>query len=194
MAQNDERSHGLVRPSELARFWQLHPQTVHTWIRQGRMVAIRSPGNHFRMRLADVRAFCEREGMPVPPFVAPPPRRVLVAAGSEPLRRALERALGSAVALETFEDPYDALLAAAADSAAVLALPATGTRFDPVAAVRALRRTPAAAKTVVVVHGASSHALVAALESAGVDRCISRAQTPDLLPRVLRELMGLEPQ
>src|SRR6516164_2464292 len=102
----------LLRLSQLARFWEKNPRTIQTWIRQGRLAAIRSPGNHFRVRVADVRAFCEREGMPVPPFVAPPLRRVVLAAASLPLRRAIARVLKTGVALHPFADPYEALLAA----------------------------------------------------------------------------------
>ena len=89
----------LLKPSQLARFWELNPRTLHLWIREGRLPAIRSPGNHFRLRVADVRAFCEREGLPVPPFVSPPPRRVVVGAAAAPLRRALARSLKTATVL-----------------------------------------------------------------------------------------------
>jgi excisionase family DNA binding protein len=183
----------LVRPSQLARFWELHPRTVHTWIRQGRLAAIRSPGNHFRVRVADVHAFCEREGLPVPPFVAPPPRRVIVAAAPAPLRRAVARALKAAATVEAFDDPYQAVVAAASAPTAVLAMDATAPRFDIAAAVRAFKGASAAPGIAVVAFGVANRALAAALERAGVDRSVARAQPSDL-PRVLRELLGLGPE
>jgi excisionase family DNA binding protein len=186
----------LVRPSELARFWRLHPQTVHSWIRQGRMLAIRSPGNHFRLRIADVRAFCEREGRPVPPFVAPPARRVIVGAGSQALRRALGRSLKGAIAVEAFDDPYDALVMAAATATDVVVLPGAERRFDALAGVRALRRAQELAQRprkdlAIAVFDVVGRAATIALEAAGADRCVPRSAAVDDVPRALRELLGL---
>jgi excisionase family DNA binding protein len=184
----------LVRPSQLARFWELHPHTVNTWIRQGRLAAVRSPGNHFRLRVADVRAFCEREGMPVPPFVAGPrAKRVVVAASSEQLRRALTRALKGAASIETFTDPYEAIVAAASAPTDIFALELSQARFDVASAVRALKRVPAASHTTIVVFGMGSRARQTQLERAGAARLLRREQTQDL-PRTLSELLGLAPQ
>jgi excisionase family DNA binding protein len=183
----------FVRPSQLARFWELHPRTVHTWIRQGRLAAIRSPGNHFRVRVVDVSAFCERAGLPVPPFVATPRKRVIVAAAPELLRRAVVRSLKTAATVETFDDPYQAVVAAASAPTAVLAMGGAAPRFDVAAATRALKATPAAAGIAVVAFGVANRALAASLERAGADRSMPRAQTPEL-PRVLRELLGLGPE
>jgi len=183
----------LVRPSQLARFWELHPRTVHTWIRQGRLAAIRSPGNHFRVRVADVRIFCEREGLAMPPFIAPPLKRVIVAAAPAPLRRAVVRALKASATVEMFDDPYEAFVAAASAPTAVLAMGVTAPRFDIAAAVRALKGASRVAGIAVVAFGVANRALAVALERAGADRSVPRAQTPEL-PRVLRELLGLGPE
>jgi excisionase family DNA binding protein len=175
----------LLRLSQLARFWELNPQTIMGWIRQGRLAAIRSPGNHFRVRVADVRAFCEREGRPVPPFVAPPPRRVVTAS---PLPRGLKL---PAVVVEAHAEPYGALVAAAAGGATVLVLPASAGRFDAEAALTALRKAPATASLRVLVVGATTHPRAEALQRAGAARVLLRSQGAEL-PRVLRELLGLE--
>ena len=195
----------LVRVSQLARFWELNPATVVGWIRSGRLAAIRSPGNHFRVRVADVRAFCEREGMPLPPFVAPPVRRVVAAALPQAARRALARALKApGVALEAPDDPYDALVAAAASSpapapgaggvagaTALVVLPAAHAGFDAPAAVAALRRAPGPVGAVpVVAFGAATRAQAAALADAGATHVLLRAQTDDL-PGLARGLLGL---
>jgi excisionase family DNA binding protein len=178
-------SPSLLRLSQLARFWEKNPRTIQTWIRQGRLAAIRSPGNHFRVRIADVRAFCEREGMPVPPFVAPPALRVVSAA---PLPRA---ARIPGVVVESHADPYAALVAAASGPAALLVLPGAGERFDASAAVSALRRAPATLAMPVVVVGVTSQPRADALERAGATRVLLRAKDDDV-PRVMREVLGLE--
>jgi excisionase family DNA binding protein len=181
----------LLRPSQLARFWELNPRTLQVWIRDGRLPAIRSPGNHFRLRATDVRAFCEREGLPVPPFVSPPARRVVVAAASLALRRAVARALKTAVVLHAVADPYEALVTAVAERTDVLAVGALAG-FDPAAAVRALRSAPATAAMSVVAFDVPTRPQILALEKAGATRAILEAKTAELLPSALADLLGVE--
>jgi excisionase family DNA binding protein len=181
----------LVRLSQLARYWGKNARTIQTWIRQGRLAAIRSPGNHFRVRVADVRAFCERERMPVPPFVSPPPRRVIAAGLSDAVERAMVRAVrGPGLALETYDSPYDALVAAARETA-LLALPVRCKGFDPGSAIAALRRGDAGGHATIVAFGAVTRAQAATLSHAGATRVLTRAQEGHL-PRVVRELLGVE--
>jgi hypothetical protein len=183
----------LVRPSALARFWGIHPKTLHGWVQQGRLPALRSPGNHLRLRVADIRAFCERERLPVPPFVTPPPRKAVVGGASEVLARALSRALKAAAVLDVFESPYDALVAAASGPADLLALGAGFPRFDAGAAIRALKRAAPGSAVVVVAFGVPTRAGAVALEAAGAARVLSRAGEREL-PAVVRELLALEAQ
>jgi excisionase family DNA binding protein len=181
----------LLRLSQLARFWGKNARTIQTWIRQGRLAAIRSPGNHFRVRVADVRAFCERERLPVPPFVSPPPRRIVAAGLSAAAQRAMVRALrGPGLALETYDDPYDALLAAARETT-LLAIPARSRGFDPGSAIAAMRRSDATGRATIIAFGAATRAQAASLAEAGATRVLTRAQESDL-PRVVRELLGVE--
>jgi excisionase family DNA binding protein len=181
----------LVRLSQLARFWGKNARTIQTWIRQGRLAAIRSPGNHFRVRVADVRAFCERERMPIPPFVSPAPRRIVAAGLSAPLQRAMARALRvPGLSLETYPDPYDALLAAARETS-VLAIPAVCKHFDPRSAIAALRRSDSTARAAIVAFGAPTRSQASVLAQAGATRVLTSAEQNDL-PRVVRELLGVE--
>jgi excisionase family DNA binding protein len=175
----------LLRLSQLARFWEKNPRTIQTWIRQGRLAAVRSPGNHFRVRVADVRAFCEREGMPVPPFVAPPALRAVCAV---PLPRAARL---PGVVVEAHADPYGALVAAASGPPALLVLPAARDRFDAAAAIAALRRGGSTAAIPVVVVGATTQARADALARAGATRVLVRAKDDDVA-RALREVLGVD--
>lgn len=180
----------LIRPSQLARFWELNARTLHIWIREGRLLAIRSPGNHFRLRVADVLSFCEREGLPVPPFVSPAPRRVVLGAAPPSLRRALARSVRSAAVIHALADPYEALVAASAELTQILALGVRAPHFDAIAAIRALRSTPATKSVVVVAFDAPTRTQASALERAGASRAIVSGQTSDLLPIALGELLG----
>jgi hypothetical protein len=130
--------------------------------------------------------------MPVPPFVSAPPKRVVAVGLGAASKREMARALRSpALALETYRDPYDALLAAAAGPASLLALPAQSRRFDPGSAIAAMRRHAATARAAIVAFGAGSRAQAASLARAGATRVLTRAEQKDL-PRVVRELLGVQ--
>jgi excisionase family DNA binding protein len=186
-----------VRPSALARFWGIHIKTLAAWIQQGRLAALRSPGNQLRLRVADVRAFCEREGMPIPPFVTPPPKRAVLAGLSDAGARALGRSLKSAsVSLVVTDDPYSGLVATAAAPTALLVIGAAFPRFDAAAAVRAVTAVtygPSADGLVVAVVGASTRAAAERLREAGAARVLSRGYEREL-PAVVRELLALDSQ
>lgn len=181
-----QRTTTLLRLSQLARFWEKNPRTIQSWIRLGRLAAIRSPGGHFRVRVADVRAFCEREGMPLPPFAAPTVRRVVVAGAS--LARAVRVA---GVTVEAREDPYAALLAVADGSAAALVLPPSSGSLDVPAAVAALRRHAPTRALPVIVAGKTTRARARALEQAGATRTLPAADASSL-SAALRESLGVE--
>jgi excisionase family DNA binding protein len=176
----------LLRLSQLARFWEKNPRTIQSWIRLGRLAAIRSPGGHFRVRVADVRAFCEREGMPLPPFAAPAVRRIVVAGAG--LARSLRMA---GVTVDAREDPCAALLAVADGSAAALVLPPSAGSLDVAAAVAALRSHAATRELPVIVAGKTTRARVRALEQAGATHVVATAGAASL-PAVLRESLRLE--
>src|SRR5258708_31036028 len=106
--------------------------------------------------------------MPVPPFGAGPrAKRVIVAASSEQLRRAVTRALKGAASIETFADPYEAIVAAASAPTDVFALELSHPRFDAASAVRALKRAPAASDITILVFGMGSRARQTQLQRAG---------------------------
>ena len=164
------------------------PGRVHLWIREvAGCPAIRSPGNHFRLRLADVRTFCEREGLPVPSFVSPPAPRVVIGAG--PLLRCFARSPGrsrrSPRSIRSATPLRGTSVAAAAEPTRILALGAQERSFDGVAAVRALRSTPATSGVIVIAFGVPSRPRALALEKAGALQAIAAAQTRDLLPEAL---------
>jgi excisionase family DNA binding protein len=189
----------LLRLSQLARFWEKNPNTILGWIRQGRLPAIRSPGGHYRVRFADVRAFCEREGMPVPPVVSPASRRVIVWTWSgtrvrslAPLERAdsLARTLrAQGVHVEEHDDPYGALVAASSGAAALLVLPHAGGSFDVAAAVAALRRSAPTRALPIVVMATTARARTGAIERAGATQVLPRSRASEL-PGLVLEILG----
>jgi excisionase family DNA binding protein len=179
----------LLRPSQLARFWELHPKTVYLWIREGRLAAVRTPGDQFRLRAADVRAFCETARMPLPPFVVPAARRAHVAA-SGPSLRSLKRALKQAGAeIDAFDRSIDALFAAVASPPALLVLDAGIGGVDLEGALVALRRRAATARVPIVIFNVASAAKAEALVRAGATHAIARGRDRDALVHIT-EILG----
>jgi excisionase family DNA binding protein len=167
----------LFRPSQLARFWELHPKTVYTWIREGRLPAVRTPGDQLRLRVADVRAFCEARGLAVPPSAREAVRLAYVVFGAPATTRSLRRALRAEhVDVHPFPSALEAILACVAEPPALLALDAAarGLRIDD--AVSALRRSTRGQATPVLVFGVPSAAKAEALVEAGATKAIVRGQ------------------
>lgn len=184
----------IIRPSELARFWGLHPKTVNAWIRDGRLAATRSPGNQYRVKIADVRAFCELENLPVPPFIVALARRAIFIGflgSSEAVRRSLKRALRPhAITLEVFDDAYRGLFAAVLAPPTILAIDAAAQGVDADRALRALRATNATAHLPILMLDVASAARGASLLGAGATRAIPRSRRADLA-REIKELLTL---
>jgi len=50
---------------EVAQNCMVSTATVRRWIKDGKLTAVKLPGRHYRIRLADYRDFLERYGMPM---------------------------------------------------------------------------------------------------------------------------------
>jgi excisionase family DNA binding protein len=181
----------LLRPSRLARFWELHPKTLYVWIREGRLAAVRTPGEQFRLRPADVRAFAEAAGLPVPPFILAAPRRAHAAATSGAWLRALRRALKEAeVTLDLHERSVDAFFAAVAAPPTLLSIDAGIGGLDLDEAIRALRRRAATAHLPVVIVNVASAAKADALLRAGATHAHVKGKDRDALAQIAQLLGG----
>lgn len=55
-------SDALLTPSELARVFKVHPNTVTVWAERGRLPSFKTPGGHRRFLVSDVNAFLVSQG------------------------------------------------------------------------------------------------------------------------------------
>ena len=46
----------LLTAAEVAALFRVDPKSVTRWVKEGRLISIRTPGGHHRFRPADVRA------------------------------------------------------------------------------------------------------------------------------------------
>jgi excisionase family DNA binding protein len=61
----------LLRPGEVAQVFGVRTATAARWAREGRLVAVLTPGGHRRYRRADVQALVDAEAAPETPEAAP---------------------------------------------------------------------------------------------------------------------------
>src|SRR5688572_6167726 len=147
----------LLRPSELARFWQLNPKTVYAWIRDGKLPAIRTPGAQYRVRTDDARHYAEKHELPpLPLAVTSPGGTVAAIAKPGPALRALAKVLKArGTALVTWPSVLEGLLGVASEAPDVLAIDVRCEDVKLVDALRALKRTKQTAEVPIVIYDTS---------------------------------------
>ncbi|MBS2012104.1 MAG: helix-turn-helix domain-containing protein [Deltaproteobacteria bacterium] len=168
----------LLRPSELARLWELHPKTVYLWIREGKLPAIKTPGAQYRVRSDDARAYCEKNGLPMPRALASPAGTVAVVGKPGPSQRALARACKArGTSVVSWSSVLDGLLAIAGEPPDAVAIDGELADIRVVDVVRALKKSPKTAGVPILVYDAPGRA--GALLKAGAAQVVTRGRPED---------------
>lgn len=159
----------LLRPSELARVWELHPKTVYLWIREGKLPAFRTPGAQYRVRADDARAYCEKNDLPPLPRAMTSPGGTVAAIGkpSTSLRAVQKACKARGASFVAWSSVLEGLLGVAGEAPDVLAIDARCEDARLTDVLRALRRSGKTADVAVVVYDAEP-AKQTALERLGV--------------------------
>lgn len=181
----------LLRPSELARLWELHPKTVYLWIREGKLPALRTPGAQYRVRTEDARAYCEKNDLPALPRAVTSPGGTVAAIGKPGASlRALARACKTrGTSFVSFPGVLEGLLGVGAEAPDILAVDARCDDAKLVDVVRALRRTPRMQNVAVVVYEAEA-TKSAVLAKLGVMTVVPRGKSEDAARAVVDLLEG----
>jgi excisionase family DNA binding protein len=183
----------LLRPSELARIWELHPKTVYLWIREGKLPAIKTPGAQYRVRSDDARAYCEKNNLPMPRGVANPAGTVAVLGKPSVSQRALTkacRARGTEVV--TWPSALEGLLAIASEAPDVVAIDAECGDVKLNDAIRALRKTARTANVPLVVYDGPPRGGTSALLKLGASSVVARGKSEDAVRAVVELLEANE--
>lgn len=170
----------LLRPSELARIWELHPKTVYVWIREGKLPAFRTPGAQYRVRTDDARAYCERNNLPPLPRAVTSPGGTVAAIGkaSASLRELQKACKARGASFISWGSVLEGLLGVAGETPDVLAIDARVADAKLADVLRALRRTEKTANVAVVVYDADA-AKTSALQKLGVTSVVTRGKSND---------------
>lgn len=176
----------LLRPSELARIWELHPKTVYGWIREGKLPAFRTPGAQYRVRTDDARAYCEKNDLPPLPRSITSPGGTVAAIGKPSASlRALEKACkANNASFVSWPCMLEGLLGIATDVPDVLAIDARCRGANLADVLRALRRTAKTADVAVVVFEAEPTKR-SALARLGVTSIATRRKSDETARAVL---------
>lgn len=176
----------LLRPSELARLWELHPKTVYLWIREGKLPAFRTPGAQYRVRTDDARAYCEKNNLPPLPRAVMSPGGTVAAIGKPGASmRALAKACKTrGTSFIAFASVLEGLLGVATETPDVLAIDARCEDAKLADVVRALRRTEKMQNVAVVVYDADA-AKSSALAKLGVTTVVTRGKSDEAAQAVV---------
>jgi excisionase family DNA binding protein len=156
----------LMRPSELARFWELHPKTVYLWIKAGRLPAVKTPGAQFRVRSEDLPAFCEKSGLSLPPALHAASRRVAILGAGAAAQRTMKKVLkGRDLVVAWYPSALEGLVAIAESPPSLVVVDAAS--IDAEATVRALRRGKGTRRVAILAYQLPSAARAGATLRAG---------------------------
>lgn len=181
----------LLRPSELARIWELHPKTVYLWIREGKLPALRTPGSQYRVRTDDARAYSEKNNLPALPRTMTSPGGTVAAIGKPgaSLRALAKACKARGASFVAFASILEGLLGVAGETPDVLAIDARCDDAKLADVVRALRRTEKTANVAVVVYDADA-GKSSALAKLGVTSVVVRGKSDEAARAVVDLLEG----
>jgi excisionase family DNA binding protein len=176
----------LLRPSELARHWELHPKTVYLWIREGKLPAFRTPGAQYRVRTDDARVYSEKNNLPPLPRAITSPGGTVAAIGKPgaSLRALAKACKARGTSFVAFASVLEGLLGVAGETPDVLAIDARCDEVKLADVMRALRRTEKMANVAVVVYDADA-TKSSALAKLGVTSIVPRGKSEEAAQAVV---------
>lgn len=176
----------LLRPSELARIWELHPKTVYLWIREGKLPAFRTPGAQYRVRTDDARAYCEKNNLPPLPRAMTSPGGTVAAIGKAgaTMRAVAKACKARGTSFVSFAGMLEGLLGVAGETPDVLAIDARSDEVKIPDVIRALRRTERLANIAVVIYEADA-AQHSTLSKLGVTSVVARGKSDEAAEAVV---------
>ncbi|HVJ89926.1 MAG TPA: helix-turn-helix domain-containing protein [Labilithrix sp.] len=181
----------LLRPSELARIWKLHPKTVYLWIREGKLPALRTPGAQYRVRTDDARAYCEKNNLPPLPRAVTSPGGTVAAIGKPgaSLRALAKACKARGTSFVAWASVLEGLLGVAGEAPDVLAIDARCDEAKLTDVLRALRRTESTANVAVVVYDADA-SKSSAVAKLGATSVVTRGKSEETVQAVVDLLDG----
>ncbi|MCC7538882.1 MAG: response regulator [Deltaproteobacteria bacterium] len=153
----------------MARFCGVTPQAVRLWVSGGLLKAVRTAGDHYRIRRADLEDFMRSRGIKVPEEVAAEKPVVVLIDDDAEISKNLKRTLAKiGFDLVTYTSAYEALLALPVKVPVIVLFDLSMPGIDGLAALRALKANPTTATIPIVVLTSHGHLRHQAIESGAV--------------------------
>ncbi len=169
---------------QVARHCQVSIPAVRKWIQQGKLVALRTPGRHYRIDINEFQRFLSQHGMPTLPSAE---ARILIVDDDPDIASLLADFFARdprGFKLESATDGYEALMKVGAFKPSVLILDVVMPRLDGMEVCRRLKANSETRSITILGITGYPHMIPAVLE-AGADACLTK---PLELGRVRQEV------
>jgi excisionase family DNA binding protein len=169
----------LLTSHEVGALLQVNPSSVNKWVKEGRIVAFRTPGGHRRIRARDLVEFLDNHKMPIPRRLnSASKRRLLVCDDDDAQLRAIERLLKSKldrIQVQYVANGVDALVAVGSFRPHMIVLDVYMPELDGIEVCRRLKSNPDTQHIDVVIASAQlTPEIEGKAVSAGASRCIKK--------------------
>jgi excisionase family DNA binding protein len=188
----------LYTTHEVGALIGVDQSTVAKWIDRGWLVAFRTPGGHRRVREADLRAFLQAKGMPVPAELGGGGFKMVAVDDEKGVLDAFKRSIkrhAPQVDLFTTTSPVEALLHVAEERPHAMLIDIHLPDLDGLEVCRRIRARPALAGVAIVLFTANhSPEIVDKALKAGARACLPKPVDVPTLLEMFRVPIALNAQ
>jgi excisionase family DNA binding protein len=192
VGETDKKHHVRFLPTgRIARECGVAVVTVASWIKQGRLAAVRTPGGHFRVPAHEFERFRAqwqfRSG-------ADEPHRIVVVDDDDDVREFILdglREVDAQATLEAASDGYEGLLKVGACRPHLLVLDIVMPGLDGFEVCRRITRDPVSRDTkILVISGHADEQTGTLAQQAGADAFLGKPFSADALRAEVERLIG----
>ncbi len=177
---------------QAARHCQVSIPALKRWVRDGRLVAFKTPGGHHRIELSAFQRFLQQHGMPAYP-VLPQAARILLVDDQQEIVDLLAEFLAAGpqgFKVETATDGYEALLKVGGFKPSVLILDVAMPLLDGIEVCRRLRANPET-RAIKILGVTGYPDRIPALMKAGADACLTKPLDPGRVQQEVDRLLAM---
>jgi excisionase family DNA binding protein len=178
----------VFEASDVASFCETDVATIYTWVKKGEIPYFKTPGGRLRFKREAVLDFLRKYHFPIPPELAQG-RATVIAVDDDPTwLTQVKRALSRSFDVQSYKDPYDALLAIGDQKPDAVVMDVRMPGVDGVHCIHRIRAWEDLRHTRIVVFSAYEDQQKACLE-AGASAFVAKPATEELHNK-LRHVLG----
>lgn len=159
----------VYEASAVADFCATDVATIYTWVKKGEIPFFKTPGGRLRFKRDALLEFLRRFHFPMPAELAAARPLVVAVDDDAAWLTQIKRSLGRSFDVETFADPYDALMAIGRDRPQGVVLDVRMPALDGLRCIDRIRARDELAQTRLVVFSAFADQRDACLAAGAAD-------------------------